>query len=53
MFKAIVMEKMDLSLSDYLRSKAEHRLTEDETRKFMRQIVKGLAYVHEKGYTHR
>lgn len=47
------MEKMELSLDKYVREKPERRIPENEVRKFTRQIVSGLVYIHGKGYTHR
>lgn len=45
------MEKLERTLLDYFLTKRS--LSEAETRYFLKQIVTGLLFIHEKGYTHR
>jgi serine/threonine protein kinase len=50
----IVTELFDSrSLSDYLRSECLKSLGEEESRAIMRQLVKGLVYLHGRDIVHR
>lgn len=44
---------MDKDLSTYLRETIGSKLTEDEIRNIMLQVLKGTNYIHKNGYFHR
>ena len=52
----IVFEHLDMNLTDFMREKMNtegRKLTEEEIRVIMKQVLIGLDYVHTKGFLHR
>lgn len=47
------MEKLEKTLSEHINESPGFKLSESETRTLIRQVVRGLVYIHEMGYTHR
>ena len=41
------------SLGDVIKERASKALTEDETSAVLLRVIKGLAYLHKMGITHR
>lgn len=48
----IVTEKCDGDLFDIITSRKNHRLTEQESAKLVRQVLDGLKYLHDLGIAH-
>ena len=49
----LVLEKCNLALDSYLKDGNRTRLDETEARKYMKQIIDGLLYLHKYNLLHR
>jgi serine/threonine protein kinase len=48
------MEFFDgMSLHSFLKSKSGRRLSEEDSKKIFKELMKGLAYIHGRRFVHR